>query len=83
MVDERTLLERRVAWLEVAIVRLIWAAIGIASFGAGAIVYAMTVNHVGSLVAFGLGVVVWLMVGWYLHHIEFRGAPEHVKLMDP
>ncbi len=30
-----------------------------------------------------LGIVVWLAVGFYLHRHEFKGAPEHVKDMDP
>jgi hypothetical protein len=76
-------LERRVAWLEWKMVRVLWGAIGGLSMLAGIIAYRIAVDTVGEWGALSIGVVVWLIVGWYLHRTEFRGAPAHVKLMDP
>jgi hypothetical protein len=83
MNDERALLEQRIAWLEREMVRLIWAAIGGLGLFAGFLTYKSTVDSLGGLGAFGIAIVAWAIVGWYLHRHEFKGAPAHVKLMDP
>jgi hypothetical protein len=83
MNDERKLLEQRLAWLEREMIRLLWAAIGGLSLVVGGIAYTATINSFGGLGAFGIAVVAWAISGWYLHRHEFRGAPAHVKLMDP
>jgi hypothetical protein len=83
MKDERVSLEHRIAWLEREMVRLLWAAIGALSLLAGGIAYRLTVDNFGDLAAFGFAFGAWLIVGWYLHRHELRGAPEHVKDMDP
>jgi hypothetical protein len=31
----------------------------------------------------GIAIAAWGIAGWYLQRHEFRGAPAHVKLMDP
>jgi hypothetical protein len=83
MNDERVLLEHRIAWLEREMVRLLWAAIGGFSLLAGGIAYRLTEDSFGGLGAFGIALVAWVLTGWYLHRHEFRGAPAHVKDMDP
>jgi hypothetical protein len=83
MNDERALLEHRIAWLEREMVRLIWAAISGLSFAMGGLAYGATVNSFGGLGAFGVAVVAFLASACYLHRHEFRGAPEHIQLMDP
>jgi hypothetical protein len=83
MQDERVLLEHRIAWLEREMVRLIWTAIGVLSFVTGGLAYAATVNSLGGLGAFGVAVVAWWIMGWYLKRHEFRGAPERIQFMDP
>jgi hypothetical protein len=83
MNDERILLEQRVAWLELKMVRLIWAAIGVVSLGIGFVAYILTVDHFGGLGAFGFAVISWVVVGWYLKRSEFKGSPAHIKLIGP
>jgi hypothetical protein len=83
MNDEHVSLEQRIAWLEREMVRLLWAAIGGMGLLMGGLAYKLTVDAFGGLVAFGFAIGVWLLVGWYLHRHEFRGAPAHVKRMDP
>jgi hypothetical protein len=83
MNDERVSLEQRIAWLELEMVRLLWATIGGVSLLAGGLAFTLTVDTFGGLGAFGFAVGVWLIVGWYLRRHEFRGAPAHVERMDP
>jgi hypothetical protein len=83
MMDDRALLEQRVAWLEREMVRLLWAAISAGSFIAGGIAYRFTVDSLGGLGALGIAVAAWIATGWYLHRHEFGGAPAHIKLIDP
>ena len=83
MNDERALLEQRVAWLEREMIRLLYAAMGALSLLAGGLAYGFTVDAVGGWVAFGFAFVAWLIVGWYLHRHEFKGAPAHIRRMDP
>jgi hypothetical protein len=83
MNDERAMLEQRIAWLEREMVRLLWAAMTALGLLFGGLAYRFTVDSFGGLGALGFAVVVWLIVGLYLHRHEFRGAPVHVKRMDP
>jgi hypothetical protein len=83
MKDERTLLERRVAWLEYKVVRLVWGLIALASLMIGYVAYTATVGFLGSWIAFDLAIVVWLIAGWRLERMEFRGAPDHIEFIDP
>jgi hypothetical protein len=82
MNDERAL-ERRIAWLERKVVRVLWTIIGIISFMAGFFTYRAAVEPSEGLIAFGCAAAVWLTVGWYLHRLEFKGAPEHIEFIDP
>jgi hypothetical protein len=81
--DERKLLEQRLVWLEREMIRLLYAVIGGLGLLIGGIAYGVTVDSFGGLGAFGIAVVAWVICGWYLRRTEFRGAPAHVKLMDP
>jgi hypothetical protein len=83
MNDERALLEHRIAWLEREMVRLLWALIGGLSLLAGGVAYRLAVDTVGVLGAIGFAIFVWAILAWYCHRHEFRGAPKHVKDMDP
>jgi hypothetical protein len=83
MNDERILLEQRIAWLEREMVRLIWASMTALGLLFGGLAYRLTVDTFGGLAAFGFAIGAWLIVGLYLHRHEFRGAPAHVKRMDP
>jgi hypothetical protein len=83
MNDERVSLEQRVAWLEREMVRLLWALIGGLSLLFGGLAYRLAVDTAGVLGAIGFAIVVVAILAWYCHRHEFRGAPEHVKDMDP
>ena len=64
-------------------VRVLWALMGAVGMLIGGVVYWATVEHFGGLIAFGCAVVAWLAVGLYLRRHHFRGAPKHVRDMDP
>ena len=80
MNDERTLLDKRIAWLEYQVVRLVWGVIALASLLVGYVAYTATVDylHLGRWVALGVAVAAWLIAGWWLERTEFKGAPDHI-----
>jgi hypothetical protein len=83
MNEERTLLEKRVAWLEYKVVRLVWGVIALASWMLGYVAYTATVDYLGGWIAFGVAVAVFLIAGWRLERSEFKGAPDHIGFIDP
>jgi len=85
MNDERTLLDKRIAWLEYQVVRLVWGVIALASLLVGYVAYTATVDylHLGRWVALGVAVAAWLIAGWWLERTEFKGAPGHINYIDP
>ena len=64
---------------------------GLAAMAVAGMVYWVTrqvANDLGLFdlagwIAFGCAVIAWLAVGLYLRRHHFRGAPTHVKDMDP
>ena len=82
MRDEIDYLNERVAWLEREMVRLIWA-LKILCAGSAGVAVGYGFNKDLGWFSMPLGIVVLLAVAFYLHRHEFKGAPEHVKHMDP
>jgi hypothetical protein len=76
-------LEQRVAWLERKVVRLIWTVIQLASWGIGALVFLVVKDRLGNWGALAVAFIVWALVGWFVQRSEFKGAPSHIKFIDP
>ncbi len=75
-------ISQRVAWLERKMVRVLWGLISLTSAGVGWLVATVTVAEHGWAWT-GLFIATWLAVGFIIQRHEFKGAPPHIKFIEP
>lgn len=82
MQDEVNKLNERVAWLERKMVRMLWFYVSTGSaLSAFVVAYSIDKSFGWPSIAIGFGI--WLTLGLILQRQEFKGAPKHIKFIDP
>lgn len=80
--DEFNKLNQRVAWLERKMVRVIWLLSSASSAFVGFVVaYSIDPSHGWPSIVLGSGI--WITLAFITHRQELKGAPQHIRFIDP
>jgi ABC-type Mn2+/Zn2+ transport system permease subunit len=82
MQDQIAELNKRVAWLERKMVRVLWALISISSAFVGFMV-AYNIDSSFGWPSIVLAIGIWLVLAFVVQRQEFKGAPRHIEFIDP
>jgi hydrogenase-4 membrane subunit HyfE len=76
-------LNRRIDWLEKKMVQVLWLLISATSALVRFVTSVVLVDEQYTWLRITVFVVTWLVLGWFLQRHTFRGAPDHIRFIDP
>ena len=76
-------IKQRIEWLERKMVQVLWGMVSLVSAGVGVAISVITVDAEHVLLRIAVWLVSWLLIGWFLQRNVFKGAPAHIRFIDP